>query len=41
VRSDAAGIGPGHKPRLDYLRREELEAAYVYLIGFPPAAGGH
>ena len=41
VRSDAAGIGPGHKPRLDYLRREELEAAYVYLIGFPPAASGH
>jgi mono/diheme cytochrome c family protein len=39
VRSEAAGVGPGHKPRLDYLRREELEAAYVYLIGFPPADG--
>jgi len=41
LRSDAAGVGPGHKPRLDYLRREEVEAAYVYLIGFPPADGRH
>ena len=36
VRGGAMAPAPGHKPRLDYLRREELEAAYVYLIGFPP-----
>jgi mono/diheme cytochrome c family protein len=28
----------GRMPRIDYLTREELEAAYVYLVGFPPRA---
>jgi mono/diheme cytochrome c family protein len=36
VRGSATTPAPGHKPRLDYLRPEEIEAAYVYLIGFPP-----
>jgi mono/diheme cytochrome c family protein len=28
----------GRMPRIDYLSPEELEAAYVYLVGFPPQA---
>jgi mono/diheme cytochrome c family protein len=28
----------GRMPRIDYLSPEELEAAYVYLVGFPPRA---
>ncbi|MCM2270274.1 MAG: c-type cytochrome [Thermoanaerobaculia bacterium] len=28
----------GRMPRIDYLSSEELEAAYVYLVGFPPRA---
>ncbi len=30
------GSGRGRGPRLDYLRDEELAAAYVYLIAYPP-----
>lgn len=29
----------GRMPRFDYLSTEELEAAYVYLVAFPPQAG--
>jgi len=28
----------GRMPKIDYLSPEELEAAYVYLVGFPPRA---
>jgi mono/diheme cytochrome c family protein len=28
----------GRMPRVDYLTPEELAAAYVYLVGFPPQA---
>lgn len=40
VRGGTTMPSPGHKPRLDYLRPEELEAAYVYLIGYPPEGTG-
>lgn len=31
----------GRMPLVDYLSPAELEAAYVYLVGFPPQAEGH
>jgi mono/diheme cytochrome c family protein len=31
----------GRMPRVDYLTAEELAAAYVYLVGFPPRAEGN
>lgn len=41
VRAGAAPAKPGtaHRPRLGYLRPEEIRAAYVYLIAVPPEAG--
>jgi mono/diheme cytochrome c family protein len=33
------GSVPAHRPRLGYLRSEELEAAYVYLLAYPPRTG--
>jgi mono/diheme cytochrome c family protein len=41
VHSSQPGGPGGHKPRLDYLRPEEVEAAYVYLTAYPPAAPAH
>jgi mono/diheme cytochrome c family protein len=41
VHATTTGGPGGHKPRLDYLRPEEIEAAYVYLIGYPPVAPAH
>ena len=38
VHATAPGGPGGHKPRLDYLRPEEVEAAYVYLTAYPPVA---
>jgi len=35
---DLTARSKGRMPRFDYLAPEELEAAYVYLVGFPPEA---
>lgn len=37
--SPQSGGTHGRMPRFDYLSTEELEAAYVYLVAFPPQAG--
>lgn len=37
--SPQQGGAHGRMPRFDYLSTEELEAAYVYLVAFPPQAG--
>lgn len=37
--SPEAGAAHGRMPRFGYLTTEELEAAYVYLIAFPPEPG--
>jgi mono/diheme cytochrome c family protein len=37
--SAEAGAAHGRMPRFGYLTTEELEAAYVYLIAFPPQPG--
>lgn len=41
VRSGAGPTKPGaaHRPRMGYLRPDEIRAAYVYLVAVPPESG--